>query len=111
MQREEAGEEPRLELQHTDRSMTKSLPAVQQQHQLGHEFRTPANPAMLRLVAAEIPLGQALGEGERLLEQQAQSIACDRVHRSRRIAHQRDIAARDRVQSARHGDAAALPTE
>ena len=73
---------------------------VEQEHQIGHQFRAPAHSPVRGLVDARDRPPPARRRAPRLLKQQAQTFAGDGIHRSRGIAYQRHIAAPDAAQAA-----------
>ena len=82
--------------------------AVQQQHEVGHELRALADAPVLGLVERQVARFERAGQGDGLLEEQAEAFAGDGVHRAGSVAHQRHAAAENGFEAARCGDAAAL---
>lgn len=82
MQRQHAGKQAGTSGKSVQHAAAEAAVAVEQQHQIGHEFGTPAQAPVGGLVSTEIARGQRAGERHRLLKQEAQTFPGDGIDRS-----------------------------
>jgi hypothetical protein len=73
---------------------------AERQQQLRHPLRPPRNALVLRLVFRQIPVFHCCRQSPRLMKREAEPFTGDRIHRSGRIANQRDTVAMNGAQPA-----------
>src|ERR1039458_4013401 len=87
-------------------ALAETLVPPHQQHQASHQRRTANQAAMLRLVAGEVSIREAIGEFSCLAKREAKALSGDGVDSARGIAHKDGAIAIHTSQSAADGDGA-----
>ena len=81
---------------------------VKREHQVRHQLRAQRQPAMLLLVAAEVPGAKAVRQHKRLAKGKTETFSRDRIYGAGCIPDQSDIPATDPLQRAGRGNGALL---